>query len=118
MKVMALFSASLLGVVAFSAPAPAQQLVYQPISPTLGGNPLNGTFLLNSALSQGSGVKSGPAGASAASVDLSGLESALGNLGTSLGSLGTTSASVATPITTAPIIIVQPTVTVPAGTTP
>lgn len=33
----------------FSTAAAASQLQYQPVNPTFGGNPLNGTFLLNTA---------------------------------------------------------------------
>jgi curli production assembly/transport component CsgF len=59
-----------------SASAFASELVYHPITPTFGGNPLNGSSLLSQAQSQGEGVKSGPQGP-----DLSGLNNALGNLG-------------------------------------
>jgi curli production assembly/transport component CsgF len=59
-----------------SAPAFASELVYHPISPTLGGNPLNGSFLLSTAQAQGQGTKSGNQGP-----DLSGLDAALANLG-------------------------------------
>lgn len=59
------------------SPAYASQLVYQPTNPTFGGNPLNGTFLLSTAQTQGDGVKSGQQ----QTPDLSGLNSALSNLG-------------------------------------
>jgi curli production assembly/transport component CsgF len=59
-----------------SAPGFASEMVYHPVSPTFGGNPLNGSFLLSTAQAQGEGVKSGPQGP-----DLSGLDNALGNLG-------------------------------------
>jgi curli production assembly/transport component CsgF len=59
-----------------SVPAAASSLVYHPVNPTFGGNPLNGTPLLSQAQAQGEGVKSGPQGP-----DLSGLNNALGNLG-------------------------------------
>jgi curli production assembly/transport component CsgF len=59
-----------------SAPAFASELVYHPVSPTFGGNPLNGSFLLSTAQAQGEGTKSGQQGP-----DLSGLENAL-NSGT------------------------------------
>src|SRR5215470_18609548 len=59
-----------------SAPAIASEMVYHPVSPTFGGNPLNGSFLLSQAQAQGEGVKSGSQGP-----DLSGLNNALGNLG-------------------------------------
>lgn len=58
-------------------PAFAGQLVYQPTNPTFGGNPLNGSFLLSTAQTQGDGVKSGQQ----QTPDLSGLNSALSNLG-------------------------------------
>src|ERR1700761_8146477 len=59
------------------APAMASEMVYHPVNPTFGGNPLNGSFLLSTAQAQGEGVKSGSQGP-----DLSGLSSALSNLGT------------------------------------
>jgi curli production assembly/transport component CsgF len=55
----------------------AGQLVYQPTNPTFGGNPLNGSFLLSTAQTQGAGVKSGQQQVP----DLSGLNDALSNLG-------------------------------------
>ncbi|MFS8047293.1 curli assembly protein CsgF [Rhizobium sp. BR 314] len=58
-------------------PVFAGQLVYQPTNPTFGGNPLNGSFLLSTAQTQGDGVKSGQQ----QTPDLSGLNSALSNLG-------------------------------------
>lgn len=57
-------------------PAGATEQIYRPVSPTFGGNPLNGTFLLSTAQSQGYGAKSGQN-----SPDLSGLNAALSNLG-------------------------------------
>lgn len=42
-----------------SAPAFASELVYHPISPSFGGNPLNGSFLLSTAQAQGEGAKCG-----------------------------------------------------------
>jgi curli production assembly/transport component CsgF len=59
-----------------TAPAIGSEIVYHPVNPTFGGNPLNGTFLLQQAQAQGEGVKSGSQGP-----DLSGLSNALGNLG-------------------------------------
>jgi curli production assembly/transport component CsgF len=59
-----------------SASAFASELVYHPVNPTFGGNPLNGTFLLSTAQAQGEGTKSGQQ-----SPDLSGLDNALSNLG-------------------------------------
>jgi curli production assembly/transport component CsgF len=47
------------GVIGFLAPAFATEQVYHPVSPTFGGNPSNGTFLLSTAQAQGSGVNSG-----------------------------------------------------------
>lgn len=61
----------------FFLPASATEQVYHPVSPTFGGNPLNGSFLLSTAQAQGNGVKSGSQGP-----DLSGLSSALSNIGT------------------------------------
>jgi curli production assembly/transport component CsgF len=66
-----------------TAPALASELIYHPVSPTFGGNPLNGSFLLSTAQAQGEGVKSGPQGP-----DLSGLNNALSNLGNNLGTGG------------------------------
>lgn len=40
-------------------PVLATEQVYHPVSPTLGGNPLNGSFLLSTAQAQGEGVNSG-----------------------------------------------------------
>ena len=51
-------------------------MVYHPVIPTFGGNPLNGSALLSTAQAQGEGVKSGSQGP-----DLSGLNNALNNLG-------------------------------------
>jgi curli production assembly/transport component CsgF len=62
-----------------SAPAFASELVYHPVNPTFGGNPLNGSFLLSTAQAQGEGTKSG-----AQSPDLSGLTNALSNLGSTV----------------------------------
>jgi curli production assembly/transport component CsgF len=65
-----------------SVPAFGSEMVYHPVSPAFGGNPLNGSFLLSTAQAQGEGVKSGPQGP-----DLSGLNNALSNLGAN-GGLG------------------------------
>jgi curli production assembly/transport component CsgF len=65
--------------VTVSAPALASELVYHPVNPTFGGNPLNGSFLLSTAQAQGQGTKSG-----AQSPDLSGLTNALSNLGSTI----------------------------------
>jgi curli production assembly/transport component CsgF len=62
-----------------SAPALASEMVYHPVSPTFGGNPLNGSFVLSTAQAQGEGVKSGQQGP-----DLSGLNNALSNLGSAV----------------------------------
>jgi curli production assembly/transport component CsgF len=66
---------AVLGVNA-AVPAAASEMVYHPVNPTFGGNPLNGSFLLSTAQAQGEGTKSG-----AQAPDLSGLNSALSNLG-------------------------------------
>jgi curli production assembly/transport component CsgF len=67
-----------IGVTA-SAPAFASEMVYHPVNPTFGGNPLNGNFLLSTAQAQGEGAKSG-----AQSPNLSGLTNALSNLGSTV----------------------------------
>lgn len=54
----------------------ASEQIYRPVSPTFGGNPLNGNFLLSTAQAQGAGVKSGNQGP-----DLSGLTNALSGVG-------------------------------------
>lgn len=64
----------IVGVAGFLTPALATEQVYHPISPTFGGNPLNGPFLLSTAQAQGEGTKSGNQGP-----DLSGLTNALQN---------------------------------------
>src|SRR5450830_1880011 len=76
MKLIVLAAASAMGWVAFSVSASATEQVYHPVSPTFGGNPLNGNFLLSTAQAQGNGVKSGNQGP-----DLSGLSSALSGIG-------------------------------------
>ena len=67
-----------IGIMA-SATTFASELVYHPVNPTFGGNPLNGSFLLSTAQAQGEGTKSG-----AQSPDLSGLTNALSNLGSTV----------------------------------
>ena len=68
--------ACIAGCIGFSTTAFATEQVYHPISPALGGNPNNGSFLLSTAQSQGEGTKSGNQGP-----DLSGLTNALSGLG-------------------------------------
>jgi curli production assembly/transport component CsgF len=63
------------GVVVATASCATEQ-IYRPVSPTFGGNPLNGSFLLSTAQAQGNGVKSGNQGP-----DLSGLTNALSGVG-------------------------------------
>jgi curli production assembly/transport component CsgF len=63
-------------LVANATGAVASEMVYHPVTPTFGGNPLNGSALLATAQAQGEGVKSGSQGP-----DLSGLSNALSNLG-------------------------------------
>jgi curli production assembly/transport component CsgF len=70
-----------LAFVATTTGAVATEMVYHPVNPTFGGNPLNGSFLLSTAQAQGQGTKSG-----AQSPDLSGLNNALSNLGSGAGS--------------------------------
>jgi curli production assembly/transport component CsgF len=60
----------------FPLPHFATEQVYRPVSPTFGGNALNGNFLLSTAQAQGNGVKSGQQGP-----DLSGLNNALSGIG-------------------------------------
>jgi len=50
------------GCMGMLTPALATEQVYHPVSPTFGGNPNNGTFLLSTAQAQGEGVKSGNQG--------------------------------------------------------
>ncbi len=88
-----------MGVAAFLTPALATEQVYHPVSPTFGGNPYNGTFLLSTAQAQGAGAKSGNQGP-----DLTPLANALNNVGngtTGAGTSGTTSSTVADPTSTA-----------------
>jgi curli production assembly/transport component CsgF len=66
---------------ALTTAASATEQVYHPVSPTFGGNPLNGNFLLSAAQAQGQGVKSGQQ-----SPDLSGLTDALSGIGSGAGS--------------------------------
>lgn len=42
----------LIGCIFFAANSAATEIVYQPINPSFGGNPLNGNFLLQKAQSQ------------------------------------------------------------------
>jgi len=67
----------LVGGSVLATAAMATQLVYTPVNPTFGGNPLNGSFLLQSGQAQGHG-------ASGSSPNLSGLDNALSNLGSGL----------------------------------
>jgi curli production assembly/transport component CsgF len=60
-----------------SGSASATEQIYRPVSPTFGGNALNGTFLLSTAQAQGNGTKSGQQN----SPDLSGLNNALSGIG-------------------------------------
>ena len=59
-----------------SGSASATEQIYRPVSPTFGGNALNGGFLLSTAQAQGNGTKSGQQ-----SPDLSGLNNALSGIG-------------------------------------
>ena len=45
---------------ALAGPAAAGDLVYQPVNPSFGGNPLNGSFLLNNAQLQNDFEEPGP----------------------------------------------------------
>jgi curli production assembly/transport component CsgF len=68
--------AGLVGGIVLSTSAFATEQVYRPVSPTFGGNALNGNFLLSTAQAQGNGTKSGQQ-----SPDLSGLTNALSGVG-------------------------------------
>jgi len=70
------FLAALITGIVLSGTALATEQVYRPVSPTFGGNPLNGNFLLSTAQAQGKGTKSGQQ-----SPDLSGLTNALSGIG-------------------------------------
>ncbi len=74
-----LLAVAAFAAISLSAPASASEMVYHPVIPTFGGNPLNGTFLLSTAQAQGEGVKSGQQGP-----DLTGLDNALSNLGSAV----------------------------------
>jgi curli production assembly/transport component CsgF len=69
-------AACLIAGVLLSGSALATEQVYRPVSPTFGGNALNGGFLLSTAQAQGNGAKSGQQ-----SPDLSGLNNALSGIG-------------------------------------
>jgi|SRR5271169_2605695 curli production assembly/transport component CsgF len=51
--------AGFVGLIGFLTPALATEQVYHPVSPTFGGNPNNGPFLLSTAQAQGEGANSG-----------------------------------------------------------
>ncbi len=69
-------AAGLVAGMLLSSSAFATEQVYRPVSPTFGGNALNGNFLLSTAQAQGNGVRSGQQGP-----DLSGLNNALSGIG-------------------------------------
>ena len=71
-----LSAACLIAGMLVSGAAFATEQVYRPVSPTFGGNALNGNFLLSTAQVQGNGTKSGQQGP-----DLSGLNNALSGIG-------------------------------------
>lgn len=48
-KILICLSCLLVATVAIINPAMASELVYQPVNPSFGGSPLNGSWLLNSA---------------------------------------------------------------------
>jgi curli production assembly/transport component CsgF len=77
MRFFGFMFACLIGVASFVTSGLATEQIYRPVSPTFGGNPLNGNFLLSTAQAQGSGARSGQQQAP----DLSGLNSALSNIG-------------------------------------
>jgi curli production assembly/transport component CsgF len=74
-RLVAAVAAGTIGMLAATS-AFGSQLVYHPANPTFGGNPLNGTYLLQQAQAQGNGLKSGAEGP-----DLSGLSNALSGIG-------------------------------------
>ena len=76
MRILGLATICLISTMGFTTAGLATEQIYKPVSPTFGGNPLNGTFLLSTAQAQGQGTKSGQQ-----APDLSGLNSALSNLG-------------------------------------
>lgn len=76
MRYLVRFGLAAIGAVAFCAAASATEQVYHPVNPTFGGNPFNGSFLLQTAQTQGKGAKSGNQGP-----DLSGLSNALSGIG-------------------------------------
>jgi len=96
----------MIGVAGFLTPALATEQVYHPISPTFGGNPNNGAFLLSTAQAQGEGTKSGNQGP-----DLSGLTNALSNLGTGsgTGTSGTTGSTAGATSNARTLLIAVPT---------
>lgn len=66
--------------------AMASQLIYTPVNPTFGGNPLAGSFLMGIAQQQAS--ENAP-GANLASLDLSGLSQSMQDLTNAIDSLNT-----------------------------
>lgn len=70
--------------VAFSGVAAAGQLIYTPVDPSFGGNPLNGTFLLS--IAQQSASRNAP-GSNLASLDLSGFDASIQQLTTAIDNL-------------------------------
>ncbi|MDS7594910.1 curli assembly protein CsgF [Agrobacterium tumefaciens] len=50
----------LAAAVLLAGSAQASQLVYRPVNPSLGGDPLNGSWLLSQATSQGDGASQSP----------------------------------------------------------
>jgi curli production assembly/transport component CsgF len=79
-KIWTVAMAATLGALGSIAAASASGIVYHPVNPTFGGNPLNGSTLLSTAQAQGNGVKSGSQGP-----DLSGLTNLLGGAGAGTG---------------------------------
>ena len=71
---------------ALGGTAMASQLLYTPINPTFGGNPLGGSFLMGIAQQQAS--ENAP-GANLASLDLSGLSQSMEDLTNAIDSLNT-----------------------------
>ncbi len=54
MRIVAATLPTVIFIAALSGPTAATEIVYEPVNPNFGGNPLNGSFLLNQAQAQNS----------------------------------------------------------------
>ncbi|HZK92314.1 MAG TPA: curli assembly protein CsgF [Stellaceae bacterium] len=104
--VASLFAAGIVGVAALADVAAASQLTYSPVNPTFGGSPLNGSYLLAVAQSQGKGFA-----AKNVTPDLSGLNSAIASLSSALAGVGAQSVNP----NMSPVIVVSPGSTIPTN---